>query len=128
MLHLSAAFDIIEQAVLPRRLHGDSISGEAHMWLSSYVQGRTSVMRVKKGLSQRSVMKTGVSQGPVLGHILKAYNSLLVKLPQQHNIQHHLDVVDTQLHERERKYTTQAKTRAVSQGMEPLWSLTSRGC
>ena len=128
MLDLSAAFDTIEYAALPRRLHGDGISGEAHTWLTSYVQGRTSVMRVKKGLSQRSVMKTGVSQGPVLGHILNAYNAPLMNLPQLHNIQHHLYAYDTQLHERERKYTTEAKTRAVSCGMEPLWSVTSRGC
>ena len=48
LLDLSAAFDTLDDAVLLRRLHGYGICSDAHAWLASYLQGRTSMARVKK--------------------------------------------------------------------------------
>ena len=42
LLELPAAFDTTDHAVLLRRQHGYGISGEAHAWLTSYLQGRKS--------------------------------------------------------------------------------------
>ena len=97
LLDLSA--DTLDDAVLLRRLHGYGICGDTHAWLTSYLQGRTSVVRVKKEVSESSVIRTGVPQGSVLGPILfNVYIAPLEKLLQQHGIQHHLYANDTQLY------------------------------
>ena len=81
------------------RLHGYGMCGDTHAWLASYLQGRTSMVRVKKEVSESSVIRTGVPQGSVLGPILfNVYIAPLAKLVQQPGIQHHMYADDTQLY------------------------------
>ena len=70
LLDLTAAFDTINHTILQRRLHGYGICGEERAWLTPYLHGCTSVVYANKEVSECNVIKSGVSQGSVLGPVL----------------------------------------------------------
>jgi hypothetical protein len=68
MLDLSAAFDMLDHAVLLRRL-GTSygIGGKVLDWFRSYLNGRTQYVRRSSMQSSRRTVACGIPQGSVLG-------------------------------------------------------------
>ena len=71
LLDLSAAFDTIDHATLTDRLSGwYGISGQAQIWLSSYLQNRHQSVKIKDTLSDKVTLSYEVPRGSVLGPVL----------------------------------------------------------
>ena len=96
LLNLSAAFDTIDHATLTNRLSDwYGISGEAQIWLSSYLQNRHQSVKIKNTLSD----KVTLSQGSVLGPVLfTLYTTPLSAIISSFDINHHLYADDTQIY------------------------------
>ena len=70
-LDQSAAFDCIEHDILIRRLeHSFGITGEVLSWMRSYLQSRSSYVRLQSSSSEVISVEYGVPQGSSLGPIL----------------------------------------------------------
>ena len=100
LLDLSAAFDTVDHAILldrMQRLFG--IKGNALMWFSSYLRGRSQRVIINESLSPPTELQFGVPQGSVLGPILfTLYTSPLSSLIASSGLGHHLYADDTQLY------------------------------
>ena len=71
MLDLSAAFDMIDHALLLERLqHRYGIGGTALKWFQSYLHNRQQSVVVKNTFSSSKPLLHGVPQGSVLGPLL----------------------------------------------------------
>jgi hypothetical protein len=66
----SKAFDVIPHNLLMQHLEGLGILGPLCRWLSSFISGRTSRVRVCGSLSSEICVSSGVPQGSVLGPTL----------------------------------------------------------
>ena len=93
LLDFLAAFDTIDHATLTDRLSDwYGISGQAHIWFSSYLQNRH--------------QSYGVPHGSVLGPVLfTLYTTPLSAIISSFDINHHLYADDTQI------YMSQFQTR-----------------
>ena len=99
-LDLSAAFDTVEHLTLLRRLQDSfGVSGPALGWISSYLEGRSQVVRVHGSLSSSQDCCCGVPQGSVLGPLLfVVYISPLKNVINNHGVTHHQYADDTQVY------------------------------
>ena len=71
LLDLSAAFDTIDHDVLLDRLNGHcGLTGPALSWFTSYLRGRTQVVKIGSVSSHTINIRFGVPQGSVLGGTL----------------------------------------------------------
>ena len=70
LLDLSSAFDTLHHGILIQRLAEIGIRDKALEWLRSYLEGRTTSVKVNNSRSSLDVMKYGVPQGSVLGPTL----------------------------------------------------------
>ena len=68
MLDLSTAFDTIDHVILLKRLnYSFGIIGTAHMWLESYLTGRTQSVIIEGQASKPKCLCCCIPQGSVLG-------------------------------------------------------------
>jgi Reverse transcriptase (RNA-dependent DNA polymerase) len=71
LLGLSAAFDIVDHAMLLQRLKVTyGLTGSVWRWFSSYLDDRTQYVGCGASKSASSVIMCGVPQGSVVGPIL----------------------------------------------------------
>jgi hypothetical protein len=100
MLDLSAAFDTIDHHLLLHRLglrYG--ITGIAHNWIRSYLEGRTQSVHIPSSTSRSCELSWGVPQGSVLGPILfSLYMGPLGERIADHGIAYMCYADDTQLY------------------------------
>lgn len=99
-LDLSAAFDCIDHEVLIKRLeHTFGIAGVALDWLRSYLQGRSSFLRLGSSLSKAASVETGVPQGSSLGpQLFSLFVSPMAGLIESLGVRYHQYADDTQLY------------------------------
>jgi hypothetical protein len=90
-MDVSAAFDTVQHSILLTRLSDCGIQEGAREWLSSYLSGRTNVVKYKGQQSSQTKVIHGVPQGSCLGPILfNLYMAPLGKLLTQSGTLHHI--------------------------------------
>jgi hypothetical protein len=99
-LDLSAAFDTIDHSVLLSRLNTSfGVCGATLAWLTSYLSGRSQVVRIGSSTSSTVTLDLGVPQGSVLGPILfSSFISPIGQITASFNISHQQYADDTQLY------------------------------
>ena len=99
-LDLSAAFDMIDHAVLLGRLKEEvGITDLALRWIESYLQDRKQSVKINDCSSSPSYLSIGVPQGSVLGPLLfLCYMLPLQKIVEKHGIYRHAYADDTQVY------------------------------
>ena len=99
-LDISAAFDALDHSILIERAKNlFGLSGDALVWLTSYLQGRTAITCSNGVLSSPLPLLTGVPQGSTLGPLLFAlYVAPLGSLVEDLGVTFHQYADDTQLY------------------------------
>ena len=99
-LDLSAAFDTIDHSVLVNRLEKTfGITGSALRWISSYLTGRSSFVKIGNNSSATTPSDTGVPQGSVLGPILfSLFTTPLGAVLGEFGVKFHQYADDTQIY------------------------------
>ena len=100
MLDLSAAFDTIDHGIILKRLEERfGITGDALLWISSYLSDRKETVLIGNSLSNERSLCYGVPQGSVLGPLLfTLYTSALGDVIRRYGVQYHLYADDTQIY------------------------------
>ena len=100
LLDLSAAFDTIDHTILATKLLDDyGISGNALLWLQSYLKNRTYCVKIGDTMSSVMELLFGVPQGSLLGPILFIlYTKFLQKIAKKHGLDIQLYADDSQLY------------------------------
>ena len=100
LLDLSAAFDIIDNSILLKRLADRfSIRGTALDWFRSYLTGRTQVVKAAGNYSTEATLHFGVPQGSILGPLLfSMYNAPVADIALRNGLCVHLYADNTQLY------------------------------
>ena len=99
-LDLSAAFDIVDHAVLLSRLRNTiGLQDHALQWCKSYLESRPQYVRVGNAASNPVHLDFSVPQGSVLGpQLFTLYIFPLKQIIQRHNLQYHMYADDTQIY------------------------------
>ena len=99
LLDLSSAFDTLHHGILIQRLAEIGIRDKALEWFRSYLEGRTTSVKVNNSRSSPDVMKYGVPQGSVLGPTLfNVYSRPLGDVMLKYGISYHMYADDSQLY------------------------------
>ena len=69
-LDFGKAFDTVDHGILLRRVRSIGVGGKVIQWLSSFLQNRKQSVAVEGHESSKSLVKSGVPQGTVLGPVL----------------------------------------------------------
>ena len=108
LLDLSAAFNTIDQNILPRLQSHLCVCEVALQWFRSYVSERKQSVLINGVNSKSMPLACGVPQGSVLGPILfTIYMLPLGKIISRHGLQYHMYADDFQL------YTTFSSTNGT---------------
>ena len=70
LIDFSKAFDMVDHAILVRKLKHYGIRGFALKWLESYLSGRKQFVSINEANSETLEMEYGVPQGSILGPLL----------------------------------------------------------
>ena len=98
MLDLSAAFDTVNQSILLGDLYELGVDGVVLEWFRSYLVGRTFHVEIGEAASERTNMKTGLTQGTILSPILfTIYTIGLCYLLTNLGVTYHMYADDCQL-------------------------------
>ena len=101
MIDLSAAFDTVNHSILLQRLSERyGITGDAHLWLQSYLSERKQFITIKGERSQVVSKTCDVPQGSVLGPTLyEDYTSVPVgEICRKHQVLYHIYADDKQIY------------------------------
>jgi len=100
LLDLSAAFDMVDRAILLQRLQTTfGIDDSAHRWLQSYLSGWHQYVRRGSTRSTIVYLICGVPWGSVLGLVLFVlYTVELIWLIERHGLSPHLYADDTKVY------------------------------
>ena len=100
LLDLSAAFDTVDYDILFQRLESDfGVTGDALLWLRSYLQGRKQAVRCGEILSPACDLSCGVPQGSVLGPLLfLIYTASLHQVIERHGLCNHCYADDSEIY------------------------------
>ena len=69
-LDFRKAFDTVPHLRLLEKLKAYGIVGKVHMWIKSFLSGRTQRVRINEAMSTRTDVLSGIPQGSILGPIL----------------------------------------------------------
>ena len=115
-LELSAAFDSIDHAILLERLketHG--ISGDALLWMASYLRQRCQQVIIGEDASADVTLGYGVQQGSVLDpKLYSIYTRPLGNIIRHHKLDVHFYADDTQLYVSFMNSDREERTAAVT--------------
>ena len=100
LLDLSAAFDTVPHSILLHRLeHKYGVKGTCLDWFTSYLQGRSAVVKIGESQSCEVEVSIGVPQGSILGPLLFIlFTKDLEKIAARNNVRIHLYADDSQLY------------------------------
>ena len=100
LLDLLAAFDIIDHSILIRCLeHTRGISGNALIWMASYLRERNQQVIIGHAASADVLLEYGVPHGSVLGpKLYSLYTQPLGDIIRHHQLDVHFYSDDTQLY------------------------------
>ena len=70
LIDFSKAFDMVDHAILLKKLSNYGIRGVAQNWLTSYLNDRNQYVNVNGSNSSTNALKFGVPQGSILGPLL----------------------------------------------------------
>ena len=99
LLDLSSAFDTLHHGILIQRLAEIGIRDNALECYRSYLEGRTTSVKVNNSRSSPDVMKYGVPHGSVLGPTLfNVYSRPLGDIMLKYDISYHMYADDSQLY------------------------------
>ena len=99
MLDLSAAFDTVSHSILLQRLEQDfGVTGNALLWMASYLSGRTQAVTINGTLSSPLPLVNGMPQGSRIGpNEFPGYTSPIFAIAKKYKVEVHMYADDTQL-------------------------------
>jgi len=99
MVNLSAAFDCVDHPLLLERLQRTfGLTDDALRWMTSFVTGRTQQVVYNGQLSPIELLRYGVPQGSVLGHVLfSLYTADVSQIATNHGLSQHQYADDCQV-------------------------------
>ena len=100
VIHLSAAFDVIDHEILlKRREYSYGITADVLSWIQSYLKDRIQCVSIGNETASDKVMNFSVPQGSVLGpRKYCMFSKPIREIVMRHNLQYHCYADDSQVY------------------------------